>query len=124
MSRVVHFEIPAKDPGKAAEFYGSVFGWKIERWGEVPYWLITTGKAPEPGIDGAIAPKGMRISETTNTISVPDLDEYLKKVVGAGGKVAAPKAEVMGIGWLAYCTDPEGNLFGLMQMSPAAKAPK
>jgi predicted enzyme related to lactoylglutathione lyase len=27
---------------------------------------------------------------------------------------------VAGIGWLAYCTDTEGNIFGMMQSDPTA----
>lgn len=29
MSRVVHFEIPADDPGKWVGFYEKVFGWNL-----------------------------------------------------------------------------------------------
>ncbi len=32
MSRVVHFEIPADNPERAAAFYKQAFGWKIEKW--------------------------------------------------------------------------------------------
>ena len=31
MSRVIWFEIPADDPGRAAKFYEEVFGWKVEK---------------------------------------------------------------------------------------------
>jgi len=41
------------------------------------------------------------------------VDNYVAKV-GSGPKVVMPK---MGFwrGYLAYCTDPEGNTFGMMQ---------
>jgi uncharacterized protein len=32
MGRVIHFELNADDPARAAEFYKKVFGWKIEKW--------------------------------------------------------------------------------------------
>ncbi|MFY9638587.1 MAG: VOC family protein, partial [Methanobacterium sp.] len=52
---MIWFEIPADDPGRAAKFYENVFGWKVEKWeGPFDYWLVTTGEAEEPGIDGAI----------------------------------------------------------------------
>ena len=45
MSRVIWFEIPADDPGRAAKFYEDVFGWKVEKWdGPFDYWLVTTGE--------------------------------------------------------------------------------
>jgi predicted enzyme related to lactoylglutathione lyase len=28
---------------------------------------------------------------------------------------------VPGVGWLAYCKDPEGNIFGVMQNDPSVK---
>jgi predicted enzyme related to lactoylglutathione lyase len=121
MPRVVHFEIPADDPGRAAGFYETVFGWQIKKWeGPMDYWLITTGEAPEPGIDGAIIGRG-DVKTTTNTISVPSVDEFSKKIGEAGGKVVTPKIAVPGVGWFAYCSDSEGNLFGIMQGDPGAE---
>ncbi len=38
----------------------------------------------------------------------------------AGGTVALQKMPVKGVGWLAYCKDPEGNIFGVMQNDPQA----
>ena len=32
MSRVVHFEIPADNPDRVAEFYKKVLGWNIQKW--------------------------------------------------------------------------------------------
>ena len=54
MPRVVHFEIHADDPQRAANFYQNVFGWQINKWeGPEDYWLVTTGADNEPGINGA-----------------------------------------------------------------------
>jgi len=55
MPRVIHFEIPADDPARAVKFYADVFGWQSQKWdGPMEYWLVATGKAPAPGIDGGI----------------------------------------------------------------------
>ena len=32
MNRVVHFEIQAEKPERAAKFYRESFGWTIEKW--------------------------------------------------------------------------------------------
>jgi uncharacterized protein len=48
-------------------------------------------------------------------VDVADLDEYVDKALKAGARLARPKMPVMGIGWLAYCYDTEGNIFGMMQ---------
>jgi predicted enzyme related to lactoylglutathione lyase len=122
MPRIVHFEIPAKDPEKTAKFYERVFGWKIMKWdGPMDYWLVTTGKDNEPGINGGITRKSAPVTVTTNTIGVPSVDDYVKKIIKEGGKVIAPKMEVMGQGWLAYCQDVEGNVFGVMQSTMQPK---
>lgn len=121
MPRVVHFELPADDPERAVAFYQQAFGWKIAKWdGPEDYWLASTGEAGEPGIDGAITRRSS-FPVICNTLDVPSIDEYVTRVVDAGGAVAMPKMAVPGVGYLAYCKDPEGNLFGMMQADASAK---
>ena len=127
MPRVVHFEIHAQDPERAVRFYEQVFGWRAQRWGSEEYWLLTTGSAEERGIDGAILRRrgdppaaAAPVSGYVCTVEVDDLDRSVANATGAGGAVAVPKLAVKGVGWLAYCHDPEGNIFGLMQPDTAA----
>lgn len=118
MPRVVHFEIVAEDPQKMSKFYGDLFGWNINQWGTEEYWLVQTGEGP--GIDGGIVrSKGKPL--TVNTIDVPNLEEYIEKAEKNGGKIAVPKMAIPGVGYLAYCMDPEGTVFGLMQSDKEAK---
>ena len=120
--RVMYFELPADDPKRAIAFYEKVFGWTITKWeAPVDYWLVTTGPDDEPGINGAIMPRRMPEQVTANTISVASVDDFTKKIVDAGGNVMVPKMAVAGQGYLAYCTDTEGNVFGVMEMDPSAK---
>jgi predicted enzyme related to lactoylglutathione lyase len=121
MPRVVHFEIPADRPERAVKFYKKVFGWKIDKWGPVDYWLVTTGEDKEPGINGAITSKSDFVAVTTNTVGVASYDNAVKKIAEAGGKVLMPKTAVPGIGYMTYCKDTEGNVFGIMQNDPSAK---
>jgi uncharacterized protein len=125
MARPVHFEIHATDPEQARNFYEAVFGWKFSRWGEIPYWVISTGEGV--GIDGGLTPRqGPRpaddapVGSFVNTIDVGDLDATVEAVTRNGGTVALEKHAVPTVGWLAYCKDPDGNLFGMMQSDPAA----
>lgn len=121
MNRVVHFEIPADDPEKAVAFYERAFGWKVEKWdGAQEYWMVNTGEQGVPGIGGAIMRKYDNRG-TVNTIDVDSVDAAVKKIEAAGGKVTAPKMAVPGIGYMAYCTDTEGNVFGIMQMDETVK---
>jgi predicted enzyme related to lactoylglutathione lyase len=121
MPRVVHFEIPADNPQRAVKFYQTVFNWKIEKWaGPIDYWLVTTGGDKEPGINGAITSKA-NLAATTNTVDVPSVDDFVKKITAAGGKVVMPKRAVPGQGYLAYCADTEGNVFGVFKSDPSAE---
>jgi uncharacterized protein len=123
MPRVVHFEIAADDPNRAAEFYKSAFGWQIQKWeGPVDYWLVGTGNKEEPGIDGGINSRANQKNQPiVNTIDVASFEDAAAKIKAAGGKVLTPKMGVPGVGWMAYCTDTEGNQFGIMQSDPNAK---
>lgn len=119
MGRPVHFEILTDKPEKMADFYKSVFGWKVEPWegGDDPYLLLSTGSEDEAGIDGAIM--GRHFPQAViNTIEIESLDEMLKKVGQAGGKIVQGPNEIPGVGTHAYCQDPDGNLFGMMQPAP------
>ena len=121
MPRPIHFEIPANDPERLMSFYANVFGWKFSKFpGPVDYWLITTGDPKEPGIDGGILPKRDPAQPCVNTIGVASVDESLKTVDSHGGKCVLPKMPIPGVGWLAYCKDVEGNMFGMMQADPKA----
>lgn len=120
MARVVHFEVMAADPQRAQKFYSSIFGWQISKWeGPEDYWVVTSGPEGEPGINGGIAQsRGEPL--TVNTIDVPSVDEYAGKVEANGGKVVVPKMAIPGVGWLVYCQDTEGIIFGMMQSNPSA----
>ena len=121
MARVVHFEIPANNPDVVAKFYSDVFDWKIDKWeGPVDYWLITTGGENEPGINGAIMKKEGPQTSITDMIEVTSIDETLAKVTAGGGTILVPKMPVPGVGYAAYFSDVEGNVFGLMQPDTSA----
>lgn len=122
MSRVVHFEISSGNPEKSVEFYQKVFDWQINKWeGPQPYWLITTGPDDKPGINGAIFVPKEPFAGTVNTIEIESLEDSIEKVKASGGEVVTEKMTIPGIGYLVYCKDLEGVLFGLIQNDPNAK---
>jgi predicted enzyme related to lactoylglutathione lyase len=121
MTRPVHFEIHAADPGRARAFYETLFGWKFQSWGEVEYWVITTGE-DGPGINGGLLPRrgpepaaDAAVNGYVLTVGVEDIDVTLKTALGAGATVALEKDTVPGVGQLAYLKDTEGNIFGVLQ---------
>lgn len=122
MSRVIHFEIQADDPERAANFYKSVFGWEIQKWeGPEDYWLVTTGPEEEPGINGAIMTRSNPGANVWNTVGAESLDDVTAKIESNGGKVVQPRQAVPGVGYHAYFEDSEGNIFGVMQEDPSAQ---
>jgi predicted enzyme related to lactoylglutathione lyase len=122
MPRPVHFEIPAADPQRAIDFYSKIFGWTFQKWeGPTDYWLITTGPGSEPGINGGLMPRRDPAQPCVNTIGVESVDQTLEAVVKNGGSIALVKMPVPGVGWLAYCKDTDGHIFGIMQNDPSAK---
>lgn len=123
MPRVVHFEIHVDDPERARKFYEETFGWQFSQWpgGSEEYWLIKTGEPNEPGIDGGMMRRRDPRGNVYNTIQVDNLDASLKQVESLGGKPVVPKMPIPGVGWLAYCQDTEGNVFGILQPDQSAK---
>jgi uncharacterized protein len=122
MNRVVHFELPADNPDRAVDFYKKVFGWQIQKWpGPQDYWLVTTGPDGQPGINGGILRRQHPGAGTCNTVSVKSVDDAVATISKNGGKIAVEKMAIPGVGYLAYCTDTEGNVFGVLQPDADAK---
>ena len=127
MPRPIHFEIQAENTERAIAFYGKLFGWEFSQWGGQPYWLIKTGEKGTPGIDGGLMPRRgagpvdmAAVNAYVCTVDVGDLDTMVGKAVAAGATIALPKMPIPTVGWLAYCKDTEGNIFGMMQMDSNA----
>lgn len=125
MNKVTHFEIVAVDIERAKKFYG-VFGWEFKKWEGSPieYWIIMAVPAGTPGaINGGLRKEmGVDVKEPTKsvngfvcTIEVESIDDMLKKVEEAGGKIMAPKMDIPTMGQLASCLDTEGNMFSMLQ---------
>jgi hypothetical protein len=121
MPNVVHFEICVDDLERAASFYAKVFDWKIEKAEDSSdYRFITTDEADEFAITGGLTKRLDEWDSTVNTIDVPSVDSFAKKVAAAGGKVLAPKISIPGVGYVQYCQDLEGNSFGIMEYDESA----
>jgi predicted enzyme related to lactoylglutathione lyase len=121
VNRVVHFEIPCDDPEKTMDFFKEVFGWNFQQFGSEPYWMAMTGDPKSPGINGGIMKKRDPKQPVVNSINVADIDKSVSAIEKAGGKIVVPKMPIPTVGWLAYFTDPDGNIHGVYQDDPSAK---
>jgi hypothetical protein len=126
---IVHFEIPADDPERAAKFYRELFGWDIQQWageGAPEYWTVhtvptdTKGQATRPGVNGGLMRRQHPEHPPTNYISVERVDEYLLKGKRLGAKEVMPKTPVKGMGWFAWLKDTEGNVFAIWETDEKA----
>lgn len=123
MDSVVHFEIPAKDVKRAAEFYKKAFGWQIDQFPNFEYWTLGTTEVDKnqmptiPGaINGGMGKKGSTAPDAvTVTVSVKDIDAAVSSIEKLGGKQVGKKQPVGDMGFSAYFRDPEGNVIGLWQ---------
>jgi predicted enzyme related to lactoylglutathione lyase len=123
---VVHFEMPADDRKRMAEFYTKAFGWKTKQLGEDMgnYVLATTTDSDEnghPKRPGAI--NGGFFQRTNDkpaqypsvVIAVENIEEQMKKVEKAGGKVLGEPLYIPGVGAYVSFFDTEGNRVGMIQ---------
>jgi predicted enzyme related to lactoylglutathione lyase len=130
-NRVSHFEIHAENPERAVEFYTKTFGWEITKWegGQMEYWMVMTGKREDPhGINGGLlrrkgdAPTdGQAVNAYVCTMTVDSYDEIHEKILANGGICTVPKMALIGMAWMGYYKDTEGNLFGIHHPDTNAK---
>src|SRR5512142_3543294 len=97
MNSVVHFEMPAEDRKRMANFYTKAFGWQTQMLGPDmgDYVVVTTTESDDNGPRKPGAINGGSFSKQDDkpaqypsvVISVEDIRKSMKKVVDAGGKV-------------------------------------
>jgi predicted enzyme related to lactoylglutathione lyase len=126
MNPVVHFEMPAEDRKRMADFYTKVFGWKTQLLGEDMgnYVLATTtdsdenGMPKKPGaINGGFFQKtdDMASQYPSVVIAVENIKEHMMKVKESGAKVLGEPVDIPGIGMYVSFLDTEGNRVGMIQ---------
>jgi uncharacterized protein len=117
MPRITHVELNTDMPDSLGTFYKNVFGWMVQKkqTGNEDYWFLFSGPSSSPGVNAGMKPRMGKGLQWMPTIHVDSLDAALIQVVENGGKVTHPKRPIASTGYLAYCEDPEGNLFGLLE---------
>ena len=126
MDPIVHFELPVDNLEKAREFYGPIFGWKLQDWpmpdGSTMVGVHTTPidettRVPlKPGaINGGIILKNDKVQAPVFAVHVESIDERVAQMEVKGATVVMPKVDMMGMGFYCYMKDPFGNVIGLWQ---------
>lgn len=133
MNPVVHFEMPAEDRKRMADFYTRAFGWETQQLGSEMgnYVIVTTTELgedqfpKEPGrINGGFFTKTKDNQYPSVVIAVDDIKKAMKAVEEAGGKILggsyAPGEpdDIPGVGLYVSFVDTEGNRVSLLQPAP------
>ena len=129
MDPVVHFEMPALDRERMANFYTKVFNWETNMLGPEMgnYVLVTITEKDEKNmpkergqINGGFFPKtdDSPIKYPSVVIAVKDIKVSMKKVEEAGGKVFGEPMEIPGTGMYVAFSDTEGNMASMLQPTP------
>jgi len=115
--KIVHFELPSANVGRAVGFWSGLFGWSFgeSMSPEFEYRMVQVsddqGGAVMPSEDGGSAP--------TVYFDTDDIEASIAKVRELGGE-AGDKMPVPTHGWFAACKDTEGNSFSLWQGDASA----
>src|SRR5947209_8513092 len=136
MNPVVHFEMGYKDQARMSKFYHTAFGWETNAMGPDMgnYVVAHTTETNENGMvqtKGAI--NGGFYQKTDNplsqapsvVVSVDDIQEAMKAVVEAGGKILGGMDQngnrtmepqmIPGVGLWISAMDTENNRFSILQ---------
>lgn len=111
--KICYLEIPAHTAEASAEFYASIFGWKVRRRGDGELAFDDPG-----GVSGTWVKEEWRTPDerTRVYIMVDDIADTLPRIQAAGGRVLTPRKDIApGMGAFAAFEDPVGNEFGLYE---------
>jgi predicted enzyme related to lactoylglutathione lyase len=109
---VTWFEIYSANPSTLHDFYGSIFGWKLQPMEGMDYALVDTESGS--GIAGGIG-KAEGPNQTIFSIEVDDLTAFLKRIEAHGGTTVVPVTEIPDMVTFAQFADPDGNVVGLFK---------
>lgn len=122
MDKVVHFEIPFDDKKRAMAFYSEAFGWQLADMPEMSYVMAVTAPVneqqmpSEPGaINGGLFQRPKEAPHPCLYVGVASVEQAIKKVQAAGGKVVTPRTPIPGMGAYGRVADTEGNVLGLFE---------
>lgn len=109
--KLVHFEIPAADTGRAKGFWSGVLEWEFgdSAMPDFEYYMVRTGEDQGGAVMPSQGSSGIIVYFDTD-----DVDASIGRVREGGG-TAEDKMPIPHVGWFASCTDTEGNAFSLFQ---------
>jgi predicted enzyme related to lactoylglutathione lyase len=109
---------PVTDLDGAKQVYGALLG--VPPTVDAPYYVGFDIDGQHIGLDPNGHGKGM--TGPVGYWHVDDIERALKELVGSGAEVMQPASDVGGGKLVATATDADGNVIGLLQEPPGARA--
>lgn len=109
------FVIQSDNPDQAGRFYARAFNMTVK---------LQNGslrlESPDARTYGRIESRTRRNLAGPATIRVDSVEQALEAISTNGGRVVVAKRAIPGVGYMAYCEDPEGNAFSVFSKDKAA----
>jgi len=115
-------ELATPDAQRAGDFYSGLFGWErmVQEMGPTKYTTFMNGGRPAGGMYQLSSEQGEMPPGWTVYFAVADCDASAEQVADLGGAVLVPPDDIPGIGRFAMVADPQGAVFGIIQLSAPA----
>lgn len=114
----VHVELATTDLGKAKDFYGKLFDWKLNDMpmgGGETYTMLDVGEGTGGGMMKAPMPN--MPSGWLAYVGVDDIAASTKKAKSLGGTIIRDVTEIPNVGAFSIVQDPTGAVFAMFQAS-------
>lgn len=111
--KICYLEIPANRAQDSADFYSSIFGWKVRQRGDGNLAFDDSGSVSGTWVEESDRTPDER---TRVYIMVDDIAAALEQIQAAGGRILTPRTDIgPNMGAFAVFADPVGNEFGLYE---------
>lgn len=110
-------ELATRDPAKAQDFYGELFGWtgKEEAMGDTSYTTISMGDRVNAGMLKMNEKWGELPSHWMVYFAVQDIGRAVAKIKETAGQIMVEPVEIP-VGTFAVATDPQGGNFSVIEL--------
>lgn len=117
----VHIEIASADPERTKKFFEEVFEWEFDSHPEMNYHTYLAPSGPGGGL---MAPMENQTPGILNYLLSHSIEQDVKKIESAGGRVLQPKMEIPGVGWFAVFQEPTGITLALFEAKEMPAPPR
>ncbi len=123
---LTHFAIHTDDIARARAFYGAVFEWGFNSYGQPDFLQVKAEDTESGATIGALqsrnySPVPGKLLGWECTIGVENVEAIIERVSNNGGRIVMPKTPIPYVGWIAKFLDTEGNLVCAMQYDGSAR---